>query len=84
MLQFYKVSWQLSYVSSTNQKYTRGNENVFDAFFCCATRCAGGFFHGVRSISFGVDLQEIRLMGVLQVYVMRVSVMSYVFCPWTR
>ena len=33
MLQFYKVWWQLSYVSSTNQKYTRGNENVFDAFF---------------------------------------------------
>ncbi|ONM22685.1 L-ascorbate peroxidase 2 cytosolic [Zea mays] len=61
-----EVSWQLSYVSSTNQKYTRGNENVFDAFFCCATCCAGGFFHGVRSISFGVDLQEIRLMGVLQ------------------
>ncbi|KAL5681313.1 hypothetical protein ACJX0J_007698, partial [Zea mays] len=27
----------------------------------------GGFFHGVRSLSFGVDLQEIRLMGVLQV-----------------
>jgi hypothetical protein len=53
-------------------------------FFCCATRCAGGFFHGVRSLSFRVDLQEIRLMGVLQVYVMRVSVMSYVFCPWTR
>ncbi|PWZ27417.1 3-hydroxy-3-methylglutaryl-coenzyme A reductase [Zea mays] len=26
----------------------------------------GGFFHGVRSLSFGVDLQEIRLMGVLQ------------------
>ncbi|ONL93282.1 D8Ertd354e protein [Zea mays] len=57
---------ELSYVSSTNQKYTRGNENVFDAFFCSATRCAGGFFHGVRSLSFGVDLQEIRLMGVLQ------------------
>ncbi|ONM16876.1 hypothetical protein ZEAMMB73_Zm00001d003383 [Zea mays] len=26
----------------------------------------GGFFHGVRSLSFGVDLREIRLMGVLQ------------------
>jgi hypothetical protein len=52
-------------------------------FFCCTTLCAGGFFHGVRSLSFGVDLQEIRLMGVLQVYVvMRVSVMSYVFCPY--
>jgi hypothetical protein len=28
---------------------------------------AGGFFHGVRSLTFGVDLQEIRIMGILQV-----------------
>ncbi|ONM25265.1 D8Ertd354e protein [Zea mays] len=33
----------------------------------------GGFFHGVRSLSFGVDLQEIRLMGVLQVYVIELQ-----------
>ncbi|KAK3142716.1 hypothetical protein QOZ80_4BG0350340 [Eleusine coracana subsp. coracana] len=26
----------------------------------------GGFFHGVRSLTFGVDLQQIRLMGILQ------------------
>jgi len=31
---------------------------------------AGGFFHGVRSLTFGIDLQEIRLMGILQVYEM--------------
>ncbi|XP_047064731.1 heparan-alpha-glucosaminide N-acetyltransferase-like [Lolium rigidum] len=26
----------------------------------------GGFFHGVRSLTFGVDVTEIRLMGILQ------------------
>ncbi|XP_020581338.1 heparan-alpha-glucosaminide N-acetyltransferase isoform X2 [Phalaenopsis equestris] len=26
----------------------------------------GGYFHGIRSLTFGVDLQRIRLMGVLQ------------------
>uniref|UniRef100_A0A804UME9 Heparan-alpha-glucosaminide N-acetyltransferase catalytic domain-containing protein n=1 Tax=Zea mays TaxID=4577 RepID=A0A804UME9_MAIZE len=34
--------------------------------FCLGLVLQGGFFHGVRSLSFGVDLQEIRLMGVLQ------------------
>jgi hypothetical protein len=28
---------------------------------------AGGFFHGVHSLTFGVDLTKIRLMGILQV-----------------
>jgi hypothetical protein len=27
----------------------------------------GGFFHGVRSLTFGVDVTQIRLMGILQV-----------------
>ncbi|KAG0533675.1 hypothetical protein BDA96_04G213500 [Sorghum bicolor] len=26
----------------------------------------GGFFHGVHSLTFGVDLMKIRLMGILQ------------------
>ncbi|KAI4963040.1 hypothetical protein ZWY2020_020453 [Hordeum vulgare] len=26
----------------------------------------GGFFHGVRSLTFGVDITQIRLMGILQ------------------
>jgi heparan-alpha-glucosaminide N-acetyltransferase len=29
---------------------------------------AGGFFHGVRSLTFGIDMEKIRLMGILQVY----------------
>jgi hypothetical protein len=49
----------------------------FDAFLLL--HYAGGFFHGVRSLTFGVDLQEIRLMGILQVYGMHRFVMSYVF-----
>lgn len=34
--------------------------------FCLGLVLQGGFFHGVRSLTFGVDLQEIRLMGILQ------------------
>jgi hypothetical protein len=49
---------------------------VFDAFFLHYT---GGFFHGVRSLTFGVDLQEIRLMGILQVYGTHPFGLSYIF-----
>jgi heparan-alpha-glucosaminide N-acetyltransferase len=42
-------------------------------------RYAGGFFHGVRSLTFGVDLQQIRLMGILQVDIMAcVFFMGYI------
>ncbi|XP_062225541.1 uncharacterized protein LOC133924148 isoform X1 [Phragmites australis] len=34
--------------------------------FCLGLVLQGGFFHGVRSLTFGVDLQQIRLMGILQ------------------
>ncbi|ONM06189.1 hypothetical protein Zm00014a_001981 [Zea mays] len=33
---------------------------------CAVLQGRGGFFHCFCSLSFGVDLQEIRLMGVLQ------------------
>ncbi|KAF8693279.1 hypothetical protein HU200_038663 [Digitaria exilis] len=43
--------------------------NTTFLFILCSTCCfyAGGFFHGVHSLSFGVDLTKIRLMGILQV-----------------
>ncbi|KAK3158066.1 hypothetical protein QOZ80_2AG0132530 [Eleusine coracana subsp. coracana] len=34
--------------------------------FCLGLVLQGGFFHGVHSLSFGVDLTKIRLMGILQ------------------
>lgn len=34
--------------------------------FCLGLVLQGGFFHGVRSLTFGVDITEIRLMGILQ------------------
>jgi predicted acyltransferase len=34
--------------------------------FCLGLVLQGGFFHGVRSLTFGIDLQEMRLMGILQ------------------
>lgn len=30
---------------------------------------SGGYFHGINSLTFGVDIQKIRLFGVLQVLV---------------
>ncbi|KAL6650669.1 hypothetical protein ACP70R_009594 [Stipagrostis hirtigluma subsp. patula] len=34
--------------------------------FCLGLVLQGGFFHGVRSLTFGVDIEQIRLMGILQ------------------
>uniref|UniRef100_A0A0E0CLD3 Heparan-alpha-glucosaminide N-acetyltransferase catalytic domain-containing protein n=1 Tax=Oryza meridionalis TaxID=40149 RepID=A0A0E0CLD3_9ORYZ len=34
--------------------------------FCLGLVLQGGFFHGVRSLTFGVDITKIRLMGILQ------------------
>lgn len=34
--------------------------------FCLGLVLQGGFFHGVRSLTFGVNITEIRLMGILQ------------------
>nr|AGT16089.1 hypothetical protein SHCRBa_224_E06_F_260 [Saccharum hybrid cultivar R570] len=34
--------------------------------FCLGLVLQGGFFHGVHSLTFGVDLTKIRLMGILQ------------------
>uniref|UniRef100_A0ACD5UQ25 Uncharacterized protein n=3 Tax=Avena sativa TaxID=4498 RepID=A0ACD5UQ25_AVESA len=34
--------------------------------FCVGLVLQGGFFHGVRSLTFGVDVSQIRLMGILQ------------------
>ncbi|VAH47537.1 unnamed protein product [Triticum turgidum subsp. durum] len=34
--------------------------------FCVGLVLQGGFFHGVRSLTFGVDITQIRLMGILQ------------------
>ncbi|KAE8801226.1 hypothetical protein D1007_23118 [Hordeum vulgare] len=34
--------------------------------FCVGRVLQGGFFHGVRSLTFGVDIAQIRLMGILQ------------------
>ncbi|CAM0904787.1 unnamed protein product [Alopecurus aequalis] len=34
--------------------------------FCVGLVLQGGFFHGVRSLTFGVDVTQIRLMGILQ------------------
>lgn len=34
--------------------------------FCLGLVLQGGVFHGVRSLTFGVDITEIRLMGILQ------------------
>jgi heparan-alpha-glucosaminide N-acetyltransferase len=35
--------------------------------YCLGLVLQGGFFHGVHSLTFGVDLAKIRLMGILQV-----------------
>ncbi|PUZ75888.1 hypothetical protein GQ55_1G245800 [Panicum hallii var. hallii] len=34
--------------------------------YCLGLVLQGGFFHGVHSLTFGVDLAKIRLMGILQ------------------
>ncbi|KAL5215544.1 hypothetical protein ABZP36_006945 [Zizania latifolia] len=34
--------------------------------FCVGLVLQGGFFHGVHSLTFGIDIQKIRLMGILQ------------------
>lgn len=34
--------------------------------FCVGLVLQGGFFHGVRSLTFGVDVTQIRFMGILQ------------------
>ncbi|KAG8064419.1 hypothetical protein GUJ93_ZPchr0004g38661 [Zizania palustris] len=34
--------------------------------FCVGLVLQGGFFHGVHSLTFGVDITRIRLMGILQ------------------
>ncbi|KAJ1279345.1 hypothetical protein BS78_04G148600 [Paspalum vaginatum] len=34
--------------------------------FCLGLVLQGGFFHGVHSLTFGVDLTKMRLMGILQ------------------
>uniref|UniRef100_A0A0E0KQ62 Heparan-alpha-glucosaminide N-acetyltransferase catalytic domain-containing protein n=1 Tax=Oryza punctata TaxID=4537 RepID=A0A0E0KQ62_ORYPU len=34
--------------------------------FCVGLVLQGGFFHGVRSLTFGIDMENIRLMGILQ------------------
>uniref|UniRef100_A0A0E0DDM5 Heparan-alpha-glucosaminide N-acetyltransferase catalytic domain-containing protein n=1 Tax=Oryza meridionalis TaxID=40149 RepID=A0A0E0DDM5_9ORYZ len=34
--------------------------------FCVGLVLQGGFFHGVRSLTFGIDMEKIRLMGILQ------------------
>ncbi|XP_044974126.1 uncharacterized protein LOC123442086 [Hordeum vulgare subsp. vulgare] len=34
--------------------------------FCVGLVLQGGFFHGVRSLTFGVDIAQIHLMGILQ------------------
>jgi heparan-alpha-glucosaminide N-acetyltransferase len=41
--------------------------------FCLGLVLQGGFFHGVRSLTFGVDITKIRLMGILQVYLSGLS-----------
>jgi hypothetical protein len=38
-----------------------------------------GFFHGIRSLTFGIDLQEIRLMGIMQVCEMHLHVMYMLY-----
>lgn len=40
---------------------------------------AGGFFHGVRSLTFGVNITEIRLMGILQVCTIQIYVVMKKF-----
>ena len=30
---------------------------------------AGGFIHGLNNLTYGIDIEKIRLMGILQVYI---------------
>jgi heparan-alpha-glucosaminide N-acetyltransferase len=43
----------------------------------------GGFIHGLNNLTYGIDVEKIRLMGILQVYISsvfsRTSIKNYVF-----
>lgn len=43
----------------------------------------GGYFHGLRDLSYGVDLDRIRWCGVLQVFVIPPATVVNITCPWT-
>ena len=58
------------FVQCSTQLWYTCDEMLTVWIFFLLLRYAGGFFHGVRSLTFGIDLQEIRLMGILQVYEM--------------
>lgn len=44
-----------------------------DKVIICADLILGGYFHAVNDLSYGVDIQQMRIMGVLQVLPLRAS-----------